>query len=113
MKKQIKSITTKLCMLVTAGMLIVPVVNAYAVDSRVTSSSVWVDYNSTLNTSRAEGYVIASEYHYCSVKLFRFGQEMAYSGRIWGYDDVWNATSAVACGPAGAAMDGSAVYYGF
>lgn len=113
MKKALKSIKVKICILTVMLTIFGTSVVAYAMDKRVTASHSEVVYDSANNRSKATGYITAKSKHYCSVKLFRFGSELKYSGRKYGKGKVSNSTGYAECGWGGAAADGSAVYYGF
>ena len=113
MKKALKSIIVKICILTAMLTVLGNSVVTYAMDKRVTASHSEVVYDSANNRSKAKGYITAKAKHYCSVKLFRLGNEIKYSGRKYGKGKVSNSTGYAECGLAGAVADGSAVYYGF
>lgn len=110
-----KKIITKFSVLLILGVLLIPTISAYAMDSRVISSDKQINYDRDSNTAYVSGQVTANENHYCSVKHFRLGTEIAYSGRRWNTGWAYNSTAANRqdCPIVGAVADGVGLYYGF
>jgi len=112
-----KKITTKfLCVALMLACLTTAGASAYAMDSRVTASSKWLDSKKDTGSYyhyRAAGYITAKENHYCSVQLYELGSVIKTSSRKWGTGKVSNTSAYSDSSALVSAYYGATVHYGF